>query len=168
MIRFLLTNKVALNWLKVQLAELEPLFEPEPVPFTFNTPAWYVLGILILILSFYLFFLQLKKYQKNRYRRDALKSLGALNLSYSNDFKIILNEIKIVLKQLAIHRYGRQTVASLYGQDWLGFLESKGKDTPFTKYKILINQGAFLDSEKEKQNIIDLVEVSKNWIKTHA
>lgn len=168
MIRFILTYKLALNSLKVQLAELEPLFEPEPVPFTFNTPAWYVLGILLLILSIYVFFLQLKKYKKNRYRRDALKALGALNLSYSNDFNIILNEIRIVLKQLAIHRYGRLTVASLYGQDWLEFLESKGKGTPFKKYNILIKQDAFLGSEKEKQNVIDLVEVSKNWIKTHA
>jgi hypothetical protein len=151
-IRFILTYKLALNSLKVQLAELEPLFEPEPVPFTFNTPAWYVLGILLLILSIYVFFLQLKKYKKNRYRRDALKALGALNLSYSNYFNIILNEIRIVL----------------YGQDWLEFLESKGKGTPFKKYNILIKQDAFLGSEKEKQNVIDLVEVSKNWIKTHA
>ena len=168
MIRFLLTDKVAPNWLKVQLAELEPLFEPEPVPFTFNTPAWYALGTLLLILIIYVFFKQFKKYQKNRYRRDALTVLGALNLSYSNDFNIILNEVRIVLKQLAIHRYGRLTVASLYGQDWLAFLESKGKDTPFTQYKILINQDAFWGSDKEKQNVIDLVEISKNWIKTHA
>ena len=168
MIYLLSIHNLIRNGFLVQLDELEPLFEPQPVPFSFNTTAWYVLGGLVVVLGLYMLFLLLKKHNKNSYRRDALKVIDALTISKSNDLNSLTNDIRIVLKQVAIHKYGRRNVAALYGKDWLQFLESKGKDTPFSHYNILINQDTFSDSDPEKQVIIDLVEVSKKWIKTHA
>ena len=123
--------------LQVQLDELEPLFEPQPIPFSFSTPAWFVLGGVLIIIVSYVIFLQLQKYRKNRYRRDALRILNSLNVSKSMDSTAVINKIRIILKQNAIHRYGRLTVASLYGKEWLEFLESKGKNTSFSQHQVL-------------------------------
>ena len=168
MIHLLHIHAIVLIKLKVQLDELEPLFEPQPILFSFNTPAWYILGGLLLLFLSYMSIIQIKKYKKNRYRRDGLKLLNSLDTSKSKDINSIINQIRILLKQLAIRKYGRQKVASLYGEDWLKFLESKGKDTPFLQNTILINQATFLNTEKEKKELMKLVEVSRKWIKTHA
>lgn len=158
-----------LKGLIFQSDELEPLFEPEPITFSFNTPAWYALEVFILSGLLYFAFLQLKKFNKNRYRREALKRISSWEyLNTSDDAQIVIKEIRILLKQLAIFKYGRQKVASLYGKDWLNFLESKGKDTPFSNYSNLLNHEALLDSQEVGQEITDLIEVSKKWIKTHA
>lgn len=152
-----------------QIDELEPVFEPEPISFTYNTPAWYILGSIILLVAFYILFVQLKKYKKNRYRRDALKLMDSWNIAItSGNAILVLNNIRILLKQLAIFKYGRLEVASLYGSDWLNFLESKGKDTPFSKYSILIQNDLELDSDIENKTIHELLGISKKWIKSHA
>jgi len=155
--------------ISIQLDELEPLFEPEQVSFTFNTPAWYALGVFLALILIYVIFVQFKKYQKNQYRREALRLVSSWkDVNAIKDAPVLIDNIRILLKQLAMARYGRLQVASLYGNDWLQFLESKGINTPFTNYNILINSDLELDLEKEKQQIMDLVEVSKKWIKTHA
>ena len=161
-------HAIPLIRLQVQLDELEPLFEPKPITFSFNTRAWYALGSIVLLLFIYVLVTQLKKYNKNRYRRYGVRHLDTFDISKSNDINYIVNEIRILLKQLAIKRYGRQKVAALYGEDWLKFLESKGENTPFSQNTILINKYIILSTEKEKKELIKLVEVSKKWIKTHA
>jgi len=165
---YLFNYKILTQNAAVQLEELEPLFEPEPVPFSFNTPAWYALGFILIVLAAYTLFLQFKKFKNNRYRRDALKLIDGLNASNQSDINTSLNTIKTILKKLAIHRYGRTEVAALYGMDWLEYLESKAEDTPFSKYTVLIDYGASLTKEPDTKVIAELVVISKKWIKTHA
>ena len=47
------------------------ILEPEPLPFSFDTLGWKILGALILIGLCIILIRQIKRYQKNTYRREA-------------------------------------------------------------------------------------------------
>lgn len=149
--------------------DMGPLYEPDPVGFSFETPGWYVLGIFILLVAISLLFKWLKGYRKNAYRREALKSISEIeqNSQSYNDANL-LKDILVLLKLVAIEAFGRQQVAQLYGNNWLEFLESKGKNTPFTDYEQHIVNTLYDTIPVEQKETGTLIELSKQWIRTHA
>ena len=149
--------------------DLGPLYEPNAVRFSFETPGWYLMGGLLLLFAFLFFLKRLKRYQKNKYRREALKTIAGIeqnlqNLNESNQF----NDILILLKLVAIKAFGRQEVAQLYGNEWLEFLESKGIRTPFTQYKQIILNTLYEPTLVDLKETKVLIELSKKWTRTHA
>ncbi|MCK5135253.1 MAG: DUF4381 domain-containing protein [Bacteroidales bacterium] len=149
--------------------DLGPLYEPDAVRFSFETPGWYLLGCLLLLLAVLLFFKWLKRYRRNAYRREALKNLAIIEDSFYNQKDVLsLNDVLVLLKLVAIKAFGRQQVAQLYGNDWLEFLESKGKNTPFTYYKQPVVNTLYDTITVDIKEIEALIELSKQWIKTHA
>ena len=149
--------------------DLGPLYEPDAVQFSFETPGWYLLGIFILLVAAFLFFKWLKRYRKNAYRREAIKTIArieqhSLNQNEANQ----LNDILVLLKLVAIEAFGRQQVAQLYGDEWLEFLESKGKNTPFTDYRQHIANTLYEPISLDLKETKALIELSKQWINTHA
>lgn len=149
--------------------DLGPLYEPDAVRFSFETPGWYVLGIFLLLVATFLFFSWLKRYRKNAYRREALKALIEIEQNSQNQNEANqLNDALVLLKLVAMETFGRQLVAQLYGNDWLEFLESKGKDTPFTDYKQHIANTLYDAIEVELKETVALIALSKRWISTHA
>ena len=149
--------------------DLGPLYEPDAVRFSFETPGWYVLCLLFVLVAIFLFFRWLKRYRKNEYRRNALKSIASIEQNSQSQHEAYqLNDIWVLLKLVAIEAFGRQQVAQLYGNDWLEFLESKGKNTPFTDYKQHIANSLYEPISVDPKEIKALIELSKQWIVTHA
>jgi hypothetical protein len=144
------------------------LIEPDPVRFSFDAPGWYVLAV-ILIISFVIFFIRwMKRYRKNAYRRAALRRIAELTSASTASTEIILNELMILLKRVALQTYGRQKVASLSGEEWFSYLESKGKNTPFVEFEEPVTAAIYEGEKLENKTIDELVQLSKKWIKTHA
>lgn len=148
------------------LPVLEPLYEPEPVIFSYETPAWYVLGVLILILLIFGLWTWHRGYRSRKYRRVALKTLEGLQFTTADS--AVLSTIQITLKQVAIATYGRPKVAALFGAEWLQFLEHTGKQTVFTTFKLLLGTGTDGSLEHELSEIKALRDTAKKWIKTHG
>ena len=149
--------------------DLGPLYEPDAVRFSFETPGWYVLSIFLLLVAAFLFFKWLKRYRKNGYRREALKTIARIEQNSQNQNEANqLNDIWVLLKLVAMETFGRQQVAQLYGDDWLEFLESKGKNTPFTHYKQHIINSLYDTIAVDLKETKALIELSKQWISTHA
>jgi len=149
--------------------DLGPLYEPNAMRFSFETPGWYVLGILLLLVATFLFFSWLKRYRKNAYRREALKTIARIEQHSQNQNEgNQLNDIWVLLKFVAIEAFGRQEVAQLYGDEWLEFLESKGKNTPFTDYRQHIANTLYEPISLDPKETKALMELSKQWISTHA
>lgn len=148
---------------------LGPLYEPETVQFSFQTPGWYFLAGMLFLLAVFVFYKWLKNYLKNAYRREALKNLAAIEEKYNqqND-SLCLNDVLILLKLVAIKAFGRQNVAQLYGNNWLLFLEEKGKDTPFSKYSSAILSAAYNPGETKNDEVVEIISLTQKWIKTHA
>ena len=149
--------------------ELGPLYEPEAVGFSFQSPGWYFLGGVIILLALYISIKWLRKYLKNAYRRDALKHLSAIETRLGEQEEAVcLRSTLVLLKNVAMQAFGRENVAALYGKDWLLFLEEKGKDTAFRKYSSPISASLYRLEKPQTEQLREIIDLSKKWIKTHA
>jgi len=149
--------------------DLGGLFEPKPVTFSFDTPGWYVLAALLLLTGVVLLIKWRQHRIKNAYRRRALKAVKKLETQFvqqpGQNFTV---QVMAIVRVAAMDAFGRRQVASLTGDAWLRFLESKGKNTKFTVYDKVIQKAVFQDKPVEKKQTAAIIELSKKWIKTHA
>ena len=143
--------------------QLHDLYEPPPVPFSFEAPGWYVLGGILLAVAILITLFRVRKYVKNRSRRDALRELD--NLYHTAE---IFPQLFVVLKRTAIYAYGRERVAPLYGTAWLSFLEKTGVNVQLTEYQDDILP-AIYDGHTIDPRIQDkILSNAKRWVETHA
>jgi hypothetical protein len=102
------------------IAEVLP---PEPVSWFPVTAGWQGLAVLGLGLAGWFAFRLLRRRQRNRYRREALRTLDGLrNLAPAQR----LDAIAVVLKTTALEAWPRPEVAALSGTPWLDWLEDNG------------------------------------------
>ena len=157
------------NTASIESLNLGPLYEPDAVGFSFQSPGWYILAAILILLAMYLFILWARYFVKNAYRREALKNLSAIEAGMGQQKdKDSLRDALVLLKLVAMQTFGREKVAPLYGNDWLGFLEEKGKDTPFLNYSSAISDSLYRSAELGKNELENLMDISKKWIITHA
>ncbi len=142
---------------------LHQLYEPNPVPFHFETPGWYILFAILLIAIISVLVFQFMKFKKNRYRRNAIKEIE--NLETGNSF---IPGIFAILKKTAIHAFGREKTGNLYGKEWIELLERSGKNINLSAYSEEISdilyKGKTVNSETELKILLN----AKKWVKTHA
>lgn len=159
----------ALAFQNTESMELGPLKEPEAFGFSFQAPGWYILGALLLLMVLYYMGSAIRKYLKNTYRREALKNLLIIESGYQQHNQVAyLKDAMILLKLVAMKAFGREMVAQLHGDQWLRFLEDRGKETPFTKYAVPISAALYQSSDVETEQIVTILNLCKGWIKTHA
>ncbi len=156
----MIQDSVAAN---VTQVKLEGLYEPPPVAFTFETIGWSVLAVLLVLILILIVFFQIRKYIRNKYRREALIELESINGNTT-----AFNQTFVILKRVAIRVFGREKVGPLYGKEWLGFLEKTGRRVSLVNFEEQIYSSMYNEKElavKEKEEII---LNAKKWIKTHA
>lgn len=143
--------------------QIHGLYEPPPVPFRFETMGWYVLGGLLLLAALVFVIALVRKYLKNRYRRDALKELAGLE-----NASRVFPRLSVVLKRAAMHAYGREQVAPLYGQEWLAFLDRTGKKVSLGAYREQILSAMYGGKELDPGSRQAVMSLAAKWIRTHA
>jgi len=92
---------------------MHDLLLPPPVSLWPATPAWAVLGALLLALLLWLAWRGWRAWRHNAYRREALHALQAAQAPA---------EIAAILKRTALAAWPRAAVAALSGADWAAFL----------------------------------------------
>jgi hypothetical protein len=163
------SNPMKPDSLNIDLSELEPLYEPDKIQFSFQTPGWYIVFGLIGIIILFAILKWIQNYTKNKYRREALKNLETIENHYNiNNDSFYLNAVFVLLKVVAIQKFGRETVAQSFGDSWLKFLEAKGKDTPFQKHAAVVSAILYESGEVSSADAKQLFELTRKWIKTHA
>ena len=148
-----------------QSEDIQGIIEPSPVPFTFDTLGWKIVGLILLLILIRIAYKAYQRYQKNAYKRDAIKLISSLEKNTEN---VPFETVSTALKKVALISYGRETVAALYGLSWLAFLQEKGKNTPFMNYKDDLPDVIYSKKTLEKTKTEELLKLSKKWIKTHA
>ena len=152
-----------------QIQELGPILEPDPISFSFDTPGWYILGTLLLLIIFLLSLRWVKQYRNNAYRRAAIIEINQINSSNSSlESGSQLSQLLVILKMTAIKSYGRKIVATLDGKTWLMFLESKAKNTAFSQFEVMITNSIYKNIAPDAKELDELKNLSKKWIQTHA
>ncbi len=138
---------------------LAPLYEPEPVVFTFDSLGWKILAGVLIIAFLSVIGLVAYRYINNRYRRVALSSIQK---------ETSVASIFIVLKQAAMQVYGREKVGALSGKEWLAFLDKTGQGVHFIKLEKPILLALYKEVTPSKTQIEEIRFNAKKWIKTHA
>lgn len=151
------------------IKDLGPVLEPEEIQFSFDSPGWYFTGFLILLILIISFMRWFKHFRKNAYRRAALIEIDKLSISGSEEeLSQNFSTLLAILKLVALKAYGRETVASLYGKNWLEFLESKSKDTEFRKFASLISKTTYQNEAPDLEQFKEFRQLSKKWIYAHT
>ena len=141
------------------------------VAFTFGAPGWYVLGVVLLLVIAVVVRLGLRSYRKNRYRRQALMEMK----TYAGD-ATALYRTNMLLKRIAMTRYGRAETAGIRGKEWIAFLnKSRGRELFGAADAVLLDQlyaggtGVSRDFTREsermdKETQILHFEIAYTWI----
>jgi hypothetical protein len=134
---------------------------------------WYFLIGSLLVLAAWFGYRWLRYWLENRYRRAALSELRLLADGINKPEKrdTCLRQIPTLLKRTALSVYSRDQVASLSGEDWRDFLNSKAHGLVFTEATF-----ATLDSISyscgelnvlDSQEVSDLLLATKEWLNRH-
>lgn len=148
---------------------LNKILEPAPVSFWPPQPGWYVvLAIVILIIGYGIYkFVQHKK--KNAYRSLAVKALD--NITNIQPLSSRINATNNILKACALNAFKRETIAKLYGKEWVDFLNSTSSAATFKANQEQLLQSVIYEnpsnSELTEDETNEFLNLCKQWIKTH-
>ena len=83
---------------------------------------------------------------------------------YKNNDKLeTFKELSNLIRRISLTFYKKEVVASIHGDEWLKFLDEKGKTEEFTK-----GEGSILGIEiykkNPKVNVDSLFPIVKSWI----
>lgn len=149
----------------IQDQDINTVIEPVRVSYWPLQPGWYLLIAIVLILLLLMVWKRYKRWLKDAYKREAIKSIQTL--SNDNNFFFQLNQI---IKAVAINSYGREKVASLAGKEWTTFLQKSEETVVFSSniLKSLESQQYQKRENQTENSVIDMYKLeSIKWIKKH-
>jgi hypothetical protein len=139
---------------------LEPIVLPEPVSLLPQTPGWWVLAGWLLTLALIAIWQRRRRWQANRYRRQAQAEIDAL----LSDCAPTSAAIAAVVKRTALAVYPRSQVASLTGSEWAAFLEHSCDGDPEVAASA---QQLALAAYRPDIDPDSIVESARRWIECH-
>jgi hypothetical protein len=162
------------NYMLKGIAEIPPL---NAVPWDFSAPGWpYLFSFIIFCCSLVLFRLW-RRWQANAYRRTALRTLRELSPDEA------LKLLPALLKSTAMTTFGRESVAALYGDDWLAFLEAtlpqptslrlfrsgekKGFNGSLGRFFVALSYQKFHSLTVSPREAEQLLSLARRWINSH-
>lgn len=144
---------------------------PTTIAFWPKALGWKILVTCAFCVLIYVGIKVIRRWHKNRYRREGLQTLTQLNFDLnSGTSHLSLCSLNHCLKTVAAKAYGSTAVASLYGDDWISFLNDTS-NLPFNRHLFERFQLTLL--MPETRNLLSLEEVrvliqfSGDWIAHH-
>ena len=150
---------------------IDEIILPDAVSWWPTAPGWKVLAIIIVILLLFICVRWMKRWWRNRYRREALRQLMQVQQHAGKQLQEVVAVLPYYLKVTALQAYPRQDVASLSGEHWLAFLDKQYSGAVFSDgigRKLLAV--AYLPQEQWQLSERDseaLISMSRLWISKH-
>jgi hypothetical protein len=155
------------------LQNLNDIVLPAPVGWWPLASGWYfLLGLSGIVITWFVY-RSIRRWIKNRYRREALHELSVITNGVQDAAtrERYLRQIPSLLKRTALTAYPRGAVASLSGKDWHRFLNSTLKSTlftdPVTGTLDIVSYSSTDLSELDSNSVTDLLQASGHWLKHH-
>lgn len=149
------------------LAQLRDIHLPTTIDTWPPAPGWWVLGALVLLAICAALYWLFRRWRQNRYRREALAELQALQDQYGDNPGEYVEHYSALLKRVALTRYPREVVAGLTGERWARFLDTTGGTREFS-----MGAGqALISGAYEKQTDADIAQLhhlGEHWIREHG
>jgi len=112
------------------LSQLKNVHLPNGISIFPIASGWYMLiTLLALLIGGSLWW----KIVKNKYKKQKLQAYAILAEIKKNHSDEMLSEVSILIKRVAILKFPKEAVHTLFGERWLEFLDRTGKTTDFTK-----------------------------------
>ncbi|MDD4556638.1 MAG: DUF4381 domain-containing protein [Alphaproteobacteria bacterium] len=142
------------------LPELRDIHLPNGVSFFPPAYGWGVIlfGIICLIIFYELWRIAQQK-SKKRYALKVLSQLDQKNIIAS---AVTISEL---LRRICVYKFPQ--ASSLYGKDWIAFLNQKTEQTATANTAELLMNAPYLNQETSafsKHDLEDLILFSKDWI----
>ena len=133
-------------------------------------PGWWFLSFLLTFFVFFLFWLLAKTWRNNKYRREALIELEAIDLrrQKTGDDLMFLRESQTLLKRVALTAFPREHVAQLTELEWINFLGRSSKKSRFEDpvAEVLIDD-VYREKLEQPLNHREIKLLLRFWIKNH-
>lgn len=156
--------------LAATIRQMADITLPPPVSMMPATWGWAVLaGLVVLALAFAVF-LWLRRRARNRYRRDALAEIGALEAKAGNEAERIeaLAALPAILKRAALAVWPRDEVAGLSGAKWVAFLKAHaGKAVIDADGFAAFAEGEYRMAKVDEQTARRSFAAARQWIEGH-
>ena len=146
------------------LARMHDVVVPEPIAWTPQTPGWLVVAATLLVAALIAAHAMLIRWRTNRYRREALARLKAIETDLLNAPSICAQEIGALLKRTALAAYPRVEVAQLHGVEWAHFLCRSCNDDPEVREAAERLAGAAYRLHADPTT---LISPARRWIVEH-
>jgi len=154
-----------------QLQEL-----PLPTPaFSYLPQTWGWLAVLLVVVALACWWAiwRCRRWQRDRYRREALEQLDRLEQGLSDPPQRLqaLRELPVLLKRVALSLSDAATAAALSGAQWQRFLQDHGRAPLPDDFAARLFTLAYAP-DAEVQGMADteikaLFAVSRHWIEAH-
>lgn len=143
------------------LGDFVEIASPAAVSWLPQTKGWLIVAALLALWLGRLAWRALKRWHHNRYRREALKRLAAMDAPSCQ----AINEL---LKLTALAGYPRTQVATLSGEPWVAFLNSECDAPPFdTQLTQLLALAPYRQANEQSEADARLRAASQAWINQH-
>ena len=148
------------------LTQLRPNHLPEPIGLWPPAIGWWLLAAMVIIALTSLTLFVYRRWQKNRYRSQALQLARAALSHYQQhqNPRQLAHECNELLKRVALHAFPKEPVAALNGTAWSEFLATTGDLPQF------LGHSAFTNDRYNPNAILsvdDIGELTQRWIKQH-
>jgi hypothetical protein len=147
------------------LSQLIDIQLPATPAFWPPAPGWWIAVLVVLAVIFYLVKLWRAVQTRKRPVREFVQSLNSLSESTDDDPVSILSDISKLLRRYAIHKFGRETVANLHGDDWLRFLDKTTQSGMGFSQGCCHTLGDAMYQSNAKPNVKDIVSFLQSWAK---
>lgn len=156
--------------MKPDLSQLRDIHLPTPISWWPPAPGWWLLAVLVVAIPFGLYALYRRR-QRNNWRRSALTELARLRQQFQaqpSSTQMIVSELSVLLRRVAICCFPRDEVAMLSGDKWLAFLDrGMGDGAAFQSEqgRLLTTAPYVAAASIAPDTLLTLCTLCENWIK---
>jgi len=162
---------------KPSLSQLADVVLPPPVSWMPQTVGWKVLAGVLALLALWLLWRGIRRWLRNRYRREALAELRRLELQWQGNpgtGAAVLSALPALIKRCALAAWPREQVASASGSQWAQFIQSHAGHATHGAQALapLVREIQYHDREALQRvsahDVEVLIEASRQWIQGHV
>ncbi len=145
------------------LGEFHEVVSPEAISWWPQTAGWAWVGLGLALGAGYLGWRRLVHWYRNRYRGEAIAQLRRLDASAATAM-----EVNRLLKLAALAAFPRQQVASLWGEQWVHFLNAQCPAPVFDDAQgELLALAAYTGRPLDRDSSDALLRAGIEWLRQH-
>ncbi|EGW23092.1 DUF4381 domain-containing protein [Methylobacter tundripaludum] len=150
------------------LLDLKDIHEPEAIGWWPPAIGWWVLAVsipllIILLVWFY------KRLTRKTALKTAKKMLAQIKQGAARDNLQKLGELSVLVRRVAISVSPRTKAAGLTGRQWLEFLDTSVKGTPFSEgIGQLLADAPYRKTPPTELEISQLIDLCEDWLKSQT